>query len=199
MNKKRLSVTVRRSPIVSEDRFRRVAPKFLGPELGALFLVSKTGKVRVEERERDRGETSRLLVSAANLSTMLFLAYYRERTSLLTVNGEPCFRAFTGPVLSVQRRAEDLSKACFEETLFEHSAERSRAGHTDDQVSGSREVLRDAVFFLSSFCKVLARISIHETGKQMQVDKKRFPLSVRRSPIVSEDPSGALRPVSFRS
>ncbi|PVD16385.1 hypothetical protein V512_005490 [Mesotoga sp. Brook.08.105.5.1] len=38
-----------------------------------MFLVSKSGKVRVEERERDRGESSRLLVSAANLSTMLFL------------------------------------------------------------------------------------------------------------------------------
>ena len=64
---------VRRSPIVSEDRFRRVAPKFLVPELVALFLVSKSGKVRVEERERDRGESSRLLVSAANVSTVLFL------------------------------------------------------------------------------------------------------------------------------
>ncbi|HNU23845.1 MAG TPA: hypothetical protein PKN37_06220, partial [Mesotoga sp.] len=31
----------RRSPIVSEDRFRRVAPKFFVPELGALFLVQK--------------------------------------------------------------------------------------------------------------------------------------------------------------
>ncbi|RAO96222.1 hypothetical protein M388_14870 [Mesotoga sp. Brook.08.YT.4.2.5.4.] len=33
-----------------------------------MFLVSKSGKVRVEERERDRGESSRLLVSAANVS-----------------------------------------------------------------------------------------------------------------------------------
>ena len=60
----------------------RVAPKFLVPELGALFLVSKSGKVRVEERERDRGESSRLLVSAANVSTLLFL----DRM-VLAVNG----------------------------------------------------------------------------------------------------------------
>ena len=66
-------LSVHRSPIVSEDPFRRVAPKFLVPELGALFLVSKSGKVRVEERERDRGESSRLLVSATNVSTVLFL------------------------------------------------------------------------------------------------------------------------------
>ena len=73
LNKKGYPLSVHRSPIVSEDRFRRVAPKFLVPELGALFLVSKSGKVRVEERERDRGESSRLLVSAANVSTLLFL------------------------------------------------------------------------------------------------------------------------------
>ncbi len=73
LNKKGYPLSVHRSPIVSEERFRRVAPKFLVPELGALFLVSKSGKVRVEERERDRGESSRLLVSAANVSTLLFL------------------------------------------------------------------------------------------------------------------------------
>ena len=67
-NKKGYPLSVHRSPIVSEDRFRRVAPKFLVPELGALFLVRKSGKVRDEERERDRGESSRLLVSAANVS-----------------------------------------------------------------------------------------------------------------------------------
>jgi len=73
LNKKGYPLSVHRSPIVSEDRFRRVAPKFLVSELGTLFLVSKSGKVRVEERERDRGESSRLLVSAANVSTVLFL------------------------------------------------------------------------------------------------------------------------------
>jgi len=36
-------------------------------------LASKSGKVRVEERERDRGLSSRLLVSEANVSTVLFL------------------------------------------------------------------------------------------------------------------------------
>ncbi|PVD16418.1 hypothetical protein V512_005665 [Mesotoga sp. Brook.08.105.5.1] len=36
-------------------------------------MVSKSGKVRAEEKERDRGESSRLLVSEANVSTLLFL------------------------------------------------------------------------------------------------------------------------------
>jgi hypothetical protein len=67
-------LSVHRSPIVSEDRFRRVAPKFVVPKLGALFLVRKSAKVRDEERVRETGERgSRLLVSAANVSTMLFL------------------------------------------------------------------------------------------------------------------------------
>ncbi|PNQ05722.1 hypothetical protein V512_005620 [Mesotoga sp. Brook.08.105.5.1] len=53
------------------------APKFLVPELGALFLVRKSGKVRDEERERDRGESSRLLVSAANVS--------KDRSRLISI------------------------------------------------------------------------------------------------------------------
>ncbi|PVD16978.1 hypothetical protein V512_008615 [Mesotoga sp. Brook.08.105.5.1] len=38
-----------------------------------MFLFHKSGKVRDKERERDRGESSRLLVSEANGSTLLFL------------------------------------------------------------------------------------------------------------------------------
>ncbi|RAM60317.1 hypothetical protein DS67_02980 [Mesotoga sp. SC_4PWA21] len=53
LNKKGYPLSVHRSPIVSEDRFRRVAPKFLVSELGTLFLVSKSGKVRVEEKETE--------------------------------------------------------------------------------------------------------------------------------------------------
>jgi len=37
----------------AKERCRRVAPKFLVPKLGALFLVSKSGKVRVEEKETE--------------------------------------------------------------------------------------------------------------------------------------------------
>ena len=82
LNKKRLLVIGSPFSDSIKRSFRRVAPKFLVQELRALFLVSKSGKVRVEERERDRGESSRLLVSAANVSTVLFL----DRM-VLAVNG----------------------------------------------------------------------------------------------------------------
>jgi len=46
-------------------------------------LVSKSGKVRVEERERDRGQSSRLLVSAATVSisslSMLLIGLARQK------------------------------------------------------------------------------------------------------------------------
>ncbi|RAM60320.1 hypothetical protein DS67_02995 [Mesotoga sp. SC_4PWA21] len=94
-------------------------------------MVSKSGKVRVEERERDRGESSRLLVSAANVSTVLFLdGLISERILVLgrltedrssSVQRSAFFykrvlRAISGSLfLSVQRnfRARSRAKALY--------------------------------------------------------------------------------------
>ena len=82
----RLTLTISRGRIINEDAFRASfsfviaieplisEPRRRGPRSGGGCLFQRrASRERDEERERDRRESSRLHVSQANVSTVLFL------------------------------------------------------------------------------------------------------------------------------
>ena len=82
----RLTLTISRGRIINEDAFRASfsfviaieplisEPRGRGPRSGGGCLFQRrASRARDEERERDRRESSRLHVSQANVSTVLFL------------------------------------------------------------------------------------------------------------------------------